>query len=195
MPSSVLTEHAHKLHSIWRLGPLAVCCHAKCGFLCHPVTSYCCWILSFFVDSTVTACFTSTFSQLSAWYWMTVSTAVLVLYGKKGIYKLTVFFWFKLLEKYYLLLVSKLLFLGSDISRYWTGLGSFARRSKKSAKLKFAKSSVLQRCTLFSLWVINYLLAVFIFRVLVGTLRWLPSPYCWLMVSFCVHPQLCEPWL
>lgn len=195
MPSSVLTEHAHKLHSIWRLGPLAVCCHAKCGFLCHPVTSYCCWILSFFcwlhchclfhqhILSAFSLVLDDCFHCRSCTVW------------EERDLQTDSFFWFKLLEKYYLLLVSKLLFWGSDISRYWTGLGSFARRSKKSAKLKFAKSSVLQRCTLFSLWVINYLLAVFIFWVLVGTLRWLPSPYCWLMVSFCVHPQLCEPWL
>lgn len=98
---------------------------------------------------------------------------LLWLYGKKGIYRLSVF-WVKLLEKYYLLLVSKVLFRGGievDIEQDWREL---CKEEQKTCRFKFERSSVLQQWTLISLWIITYLLASCI-SVLVGIRTWLPS--------------------
>jgi len=55
----MLTDFLQYLGELGRWLSLLSC---KMWLLCHTVTSYCCYILSFSVDIIVTACFTGSFS-------------------------------------------------------------------------------------------------------------------------------------
>lgn len=79
--------------------------------------------------------------------------------GKKGIYKWSFFdssFW-KNITCY----LSVNFFWGRSISRYSTGLESFSWKSRNMQTQHWGKKDFWTE--LFSLWVINYLLAIFVF--------------------------------